>query len=197
MCIKQETLTLLISIQQMASMKISRLIKNNLFLYCIIFISINFLGGMPCAPDPNSYTEYDPSHGVIKDLQGNYVPQAKVIQTLKFPNRKNITIYDSTTTTDDGSYILSNGVPNHYHSKDGGMACAINKVYDKMSTFYLVVVHSSYDTTVALFMDDPSTPANSASNYGVDTVFTGAGTVYGPVGSLRQMPTIVMKPKTY
>jgi hypothetical protein len=178
-------------------MSILRLTKKDIFLYCLILFSINFFGGMPCTPDRDSYTEYDPSHGTLKDMQGNFVSKAKVMQTYYLTTRNYFTIYDSSPTSEDGSYNLGRGFPNHYKSKDGGIACAVNKVYDKMDTFYLIFIHSSYDTTIAIFIDSPSDPTISASYYNADTIFTKAGTDYGPIGSLRQMPTIVMKSKTH
>ena len=156
---------------------------------------INIFLGMPCLVDPNSYSDVDPSTGTLCDTQGKPVASARVLQTEQFESRSHFAIFDSSLTSNDGTYKLINGVPNHYTGPNGGFACSSNKVYDKMETFWLVFIHPSYDTTIVLFIDSPTQPINSGYYRGVDTVFTQAGTSYGAVGSLRHMPTIIMRSK--
>jgi hypothetical protein len=174
-------------------MRIRRIAHSNLFLYFIIFFSINFLGGMPCTP--TGKTEYDSSVGKLINSIGGAVSGAKVVQAianaypLSYPSSTNIN--SSTNTLEDGSYRLDKGIANSYELTGGSCSTNNNKGYKGMSSFYLVFSHPSYDTTYVLFTES----GNGISYSKADTIFVGAGTNYGKAGSLRYFPTIIIKSK--
>jgi len=166
-------------------------------LYFIIVASTNFFGNMPCFPDMDVLTAYDPLQGTLQDNRGTTVAHAQVLQSMNYQTRDYFTKYDSTGTDANGSYTLVRGVPNEYKSKNGSVACESKIDYAGTGTFYLVCIHPFYDTTVALFTENSRPGYQTASDYNVDTLFIGAGTISGAVGAVRLAPIIRMKPKTH
>ncbi|RPI05037.1 MAG: hypothetical protein EHM64_07880 [Ignavibacteriae bacterium] len=149
----------------------------------IILFSFLFLGP-PC----NTFYDdivWDPIKGKVQN--SNKVPLENVVIASRTWDSS--TKIDAAISDNTGTYIMDRGMPNVYVKQrfscveDNSITC------DHTNAFFLILSHSSYDTTIVAFGGSPPFPVKVDTTFSLDTAYLGVS------GSIRQIPTIIMKSK--
>ncbi len=161
----------------------------------LLFLGLAFVGSG--CPGPDTEVRKDPLSGRGTDRTNNPIPVVSVISALE-DAAKTSPWLDSALTSSDGSYTMRAGFPNDYTSS-ATPACSAgpsvdSKSYSGMHPFVLAFLHPAYDTLIAEFSKDTSGRIAARTYFGhIDTSFIGNGANYGAVGTIRSLPTVIMK----